>query len=98
MSAKEMFEELGYKLILQDKNDIRYLLKDSYTDEIDIEEEKQIIFCINDGIGIYPNKSIIIECLEKHHLSNGWYKVELTMTTQLLKAINKQIEELGWLE
>ena len=96
MSAKEMFEKLGYKLILQDNRDIRYLREDTYTDEIDIYIEEHIIFCINDGIGLYPNNSIILECLEKNDLSDKWYNKEFVVTTELLQAINKQIEELGW--
>lgn len=95
-SAKELFEELGYKLILQDNHDIRYLYEDIYTDEITIYEEKRIIFCINDGIGLYPNNSIILERLEKNDLSDRWYNTEFVVTTELLQAINQQINELGW--
>ena len=95
-SAKEMFEELGYKLIIQDNHEIRYLLKDTYTDEIDICIEKQIIFMINDGIGLYPNNSIILECLEKNDLSNKWYNTEFDITLEEFQAISKQIEELNF--
>lgn len=93
-SAKEMFEELGYRLILQDNYDIRYLREDTYTDVTNIYVEEHIIFCINDGIGLYPNNSIILECLEQNDLSDKWYSVEFVITTELLQAINKQVEEL----
>lgn len=95
-SAKELFEELGYKLILQDNHDIRYLREDTYTDEINIYVEEHIIFCINDGIGLYPNNSIILERLEKNDLSDKWYNTEFVVTTELLQAINQQVNELGW--
>ena len=95
-SAKELFEELGFKLILQDNHDIRYLREDIYTDEIDIYVEERIIFCINDGIGLYPNNSIILERLEKNDLSDKCYNTDFVVTTELLQAINQQINELGW--
>lgn len=95
-SAREMFEDLGYKLILQDNRDIRYLREDNYTDETDIYIEEHIIFCINDGIGLYPNNSIILERLEKDDFSDEWYNTEFVVTTNLSQAINQQVNELGW--
>lgn len=95
-SAKELFEELGYKLILQDNHDIRYLREDTYTDEIDTYIEEHIIFCINDGIGLYSNNSIILERLEKDDLSDEWHNTEFVVTTKLSQAINQQINELDW--
>ncbi len=95
-SARELFEELGYKLILQDNHDIRYLREDSYTDEIEIYAEERILFCIHDEIGLYPNNSIILERLEKNDFSDKWYNTEFVVTTELLQAINQQVNELGW--
>lgn len=95
-SARELFKKLGYRLILQDNHDIRYLREYTYTDEIDIYVEEHIIFCINDGIGLFPNNSIILECLQKNDLSDRWCSTEFVITTRLFQAINQQIKELGW--
>ena len=75
MTAREMFEELGYKqekfdLEMYDKKKIPYL---RYSDRCCY---KTISFQLKDN---YFNTSCIIEDYEK-----------------VLKAINKQIEELGW--
>ena len=77
MSAKEMFEELGYKLIQDDMNWLRYGINISEWYEFDIEFNKN-------------NKNITFSGRKP---SNG-RMVDLDE----LKAINKQIEELGWLE
>ena len=93
-SARELFEKLGYRLILQDNHNIRYLRENTYIDKINIYVEERIIFCINDGIGLYSNNSIILERIEKTDLSNKWYSTKFVVTTELLQAINQQINEL----
>ena len=81
MSAKEMFETLGYELKLQ--NDSHIL----YSKPMEIGEIK-ILFKINIG-----------EITKYSHISPDW-EVEqiLTLWFDEIKALNKQIEELGWLE
>ena len=70
MSAKEMFEELGYKE--RPKNEY-------YTDaELIYDTQKRFYY------SIYFDKDKTID------VSNQM------ITLDLLKAINKQIEELGW--
>lgn len=70
MTAKEMFEELGYTE--RPKNEY-------YTDaELIYDREKRYFH------SIYFDKDKTID------VSNP------TITLDLLKAINKQIEELGW--
>lgn len=71
MKAKEMFEELGYKMTMKTKKVICYDINNEL-------ERRAIWFCI-------PSKRFII----------GAYQY---VTLKELKAINKQIEELGWLE
>ena len=78
MTAKEMFEKLGYKqtkshLITYTSNDGGYI--------------KQIMF-------LKIGRRIIFREWEEynHYEPQG----QFTLYTDLLKAINKQIEELGW--
>lgn len=73
MTAKEMFEKLGYKL--DDKPKMGTLI--SYTK-----------FC-NDGCCVTGKLAFYdtgIDC------------EEVFMTREFIKAINKQINELGWLD
>ena len=73
MSAKEMFEELGYKQKIQ--NDVIYYFK-----EINIPKRygSTIFYHIN---FILKDKEIFIS---------------KNLSLEELKAINKQVEELGW--
>lgn len=78
MTAKEMFEELGYEktnsnLITYRSDDGGYI--------------KQIMFS--------PIGRIII-FREWEEYENYEPQGQFTVYTDLLKAINKQIEELGW--
>ena len=78
MTAKEMFEELGYKYCEDDgfidyKKEKRKLIEPDYISFDRLERE---IFILN------SSKS-----------SKG-----TTIDMSLLKAINKQVEELGWNE
>ena len=80
-SAKEMFEELGYKQVSITNNSVRYEGKPTmigaYEFYIEIWKREEI-----DDFLI--RKSTII----KEYVSNIW--------GEELKAINKQVEELGW--
>ena len=80
-SAREMFEELGYKQVSITNNSVRYEGKPTmigaYEFYIEIwKREEMDDFLIR--------KATII----KEYVSNIWGKE--------LKAINKQVEELGW--
>ena len=80
MTAKEMFEELGYKLVYRDKFYIDYSLDD-------------------EPIG---NWGVIIQFMRKEKIyriySYGEIRDEIiNVNMELNKAIQKQIEELGWL-
>lgn len=78
MSAKEMFEELGYELI---KRNVLTYRKD------DGGYITQIMFC-------EPAHRIIFREWEEYE--NYEPQGQFTVYTDLLQAINKQIEELGW--
>lgn len=67
MTAKEMFEKLGYNKVVSNE----YLIE--YTN---CEITKKVVF--------YKNLKEVLS-------------YETTLTIPLLKAINKQVEELGWL-
>lgn len=74
MSAKEMFEKLGFKCTSNDEQFISYSIFDD----------------------INRNYTIIFRLLDKdiHIIDNiGWYEY---LKIDVLKAINKQVEELGW--
>ena len=78
MTAKEMFEELGYKHEHKLQNLIEY-----YTDTRDLGIEKRwekITFDLNDKT-----------YYKSYEKGRAGY-----ITTWEQKAINKQIEELGW--
>ncbi len=88
MSAKEMFEELKFKMIT---NDNEFL---TFTKEVVFSlghlSELKIVFDltmkeINYHYGTTENTTIL-------------FKSNASITPRLLKAINKQIEELGWKE
>lgn len=67
MGAKEMFESLGFRMILNNKDIIEYA-DDDY---------KLVVF--------YKNLK-------------GFFCHNYPVTMPILKAINKQIEELRWLD
>lgn len=83
-TAKEMFEELGYK---EDKHDILI----NYIKEQIIDDEKTVY-------GITFNTKFN----SFYTYVYGWFKNgepfnnNLGIDMKHLKAINKQIEELGW--
>ena len=80
MSAKEMFEKLGFKEEYTPYKDvICYKTKESYFN-------RKIIFWLDDKI-IYNN------------LIYGDFEMagSCPLSIDLIQAINKQVEELGWL-
>ena len=82
MSAKEMFEELGYEITFENE----YTL--TYTKKIFISDEHQIEFYKN--IQCFASKRWSDSPFEDAK------PFELNM--QELKAINQQCKELGWIE
>ena len=76
MSAKEMFEELGYELDINVLDIIRYS-----------KEEKDLKSVIRFNV---DEKTISTNSVVNNDL---WV---LDITSEELKAINKQVEELGW--
>lgn len=80
-SAKEMFEDLGYKQVQKDENSVRYEGKPTmigaYEFYIEIWKREEL----NDFL-------VRKASVQKEFVSNIWGKE--------LQAINKQVEELGW--
>ena len=74
MTAREMFEELGYQ-----RN----------------EENKKIIYLIETKVLFYYQE-IIFNLVQKVIVIDGNF-LEVAIESDLLKAINKQAEELGWI-
>lgn len=72
MTAREMFEELGYK-------------KDEYSKCICYYNPNEV----NDEIVFY---------LENRTFNRDYYGHGNAIDMPVLKAINKQVEELGWLD
>ncbi|MBR4260664.1 MAG: hypothetical protein IKQ33_01755 [Clostridia bacterium] len=102
-SAKEMFEELGYHLKINDNDYIMYNKKTDYIDY-------SVWFKLNyktyhiDYMDWWDNKSdgwVPMEEREtewlKHCARYGhWQKVDYDIGIDIHKAINQQILELGW--
>lgn len=82
MSAKEMFEELGYEY-------------NNYGNHIDyqIYKDKEISLVIDFRLDI---KKIWLTCEEYVNRDCIWVSNDFEMTVELLQAINKQVEELHW--
>lgn len=89
MSAKEMFEELGYEYYEGDSC-IVYVKSDCIPNRINTEKISFIKIFFND-------KYICIESYETDaYLSNRKNYDATLFSLDELQAINKQIEELGW--
>lgn len=73
MTAKEMFEELGYYKIEKNSKGIKLTMVAYYNDET------------ASVIEFWTPKNIKIDIYNNEYL-----------TVEHIKAINKQIEELGW--
>ncbi len=78
MSAKEMFEKLGYELVFENKEVLRYRKK-----HLDVEFWK-----------VY--ELVTGEKRKKFIKVSTVYDKPYLISLDLLQAINKQIEELGW--
>ena len=74
MTAREMFEELGYQTN---------------------EENEKIIYLIETK-GSFYYQEIIFNLVQKVIVIDGNF-LEVAIESDLLKAINKQAEELGWI-
>ena len=75
MSAKEMFEELGYKIIVNDDDWIIYENNEEFTKKITFSKLNKQYWC------------------GRYFIPDYLY---LVINIRLNKAIQKQIEELGW--
>lgn len=82
MSAKEMFEKLGYEDTSKEyHNLVRYVKEDAY---LNLKREKIICIELN-------SNEVQIAC------TYGKYDYGTThLSLEELQAINKQVEELGW--
>ena len=78
MTAKEMFEELGYEIELDNKMELVYIREFNHDGYDDVETNKIIFDKIH----------YLVSC------TNQGYYIPISFIE--LKAINKQIEELGW--
>lgn len=86
-TAREMFEELGYEPY--EKGDPKYKKhKIEYHDD-NYWKKTSFIFCLKD-------KSVRKIVTDKTDYTMGTYGVPINSNE--FKAINKQLEELGWLE
>ena len=93
MTAKEMFEELGYSQIKHNVFD-----EEPKENEFITQDEPYISY-------IQENEQAIEEIEFRFYGKNVWFKgyrkdlkhiVPAPINTKELQAINKQIEELGW--
>lgn len=74
-TADEMFEELGYKILFEDKKIIQYEFE-----------------------GIYMDNEIKFDLKGKTVLKEYSTGESQEISTQELQAINKKVEELGWIK
>ena len=79
MSAKEMLEKLGYELVYENEEVLRYR-KNKW---LDVEFWK-----------VY--EKITGEKMRKYIRVSNVHNIPYFISVDLLQAINKQIEELGW--
>jgi hypothetical protein len=108
-TAKEMFEELGYKLTLANSDTIIYRMKNDYEDRCvyfnignflpqTYEVKFKIWFDTTDILGWIPMNERGDE-FAKHCAKCGyWMREDAVIYPKLHKAINKQCEEMGWLD
>ena len=85
-SAREMFEELGYRLISGDDKELI-----NYRINLDTNSFMQVVF---------NNESKSFWCGHtRNTYFDGYLRKDnnfISIDAKLLQAINKQIEELGW--
>lgn len=81
MTAKEMFEKLGYKQVKKSENSVRYegqpTMMGAYEFYIEIWKREEL-----------DDFLVRKATISKEYVSNIW--------GEELQAINKQVEELGW--
>jgi hypothetical protein len=83
MTAKEMFEELGYEY--------------KYVDNKDINCENVIVYThIKQDLSIQFNLFSKMVCMQSVNKFKEYDKVNWFFTKEFVGAIHKQIEELGW--
>lgn len=87
MKALEMFEGLGYMLVLNDNNDIKYYFKDGLRDK-ECPGIGVIHFSRKNKCYAYYNKS-------KKEPNN---KIPRYIQKEDYQAIHQQMKELGWLD
>ena len=83
MSAKEMFEELGYKYKYIDNKSIN-------CEDVILYNHKELELVIQFNLF---SKTVVYQT--KNNMKE-YDKIAIFMTKEFIKAINKQIEELGW--
>lgn len=102
MSAKEMFEKLGYPLFLDDKSSLIYRKHNDYEDNIVIfyKDRKNYKVQFVDWIDHMDNNwkpmSKRDENLKHCSYYGKWQLAEYPISVKLHNAISKQLEELGW--
>ena len=83
MEAKEMFERLGYeyKFINNEKNNCENVILYKH-------KENELAFQFN-----LISKIVVMQTKNKY---KDYDIIGLFITKELIRAINKQVEELGW--
>lgn len=105
-SARELFEELGYTLFLEDNETLIYRHKNDYVDNsITFHLGNYFPMCYDVSFVDWIDNSTIDDWLPmsereenlKHCAKYGhWQKVEYGINISLHNAIDQQINELGW--
>ena len=83
MKAKDMFEKLGYKY--------KYI-----NNEVNNCENVILYTHSKQDLSFQFNLLSQIVCMQIKNKFKDYDKVGLFLTKELIKAINKQIKELGW--
>lgn len=104
MTAKEMFEELGYRQII-DNDTIRYRCLTDYIDFVVVfhtgnifPKTYDVIFCdwrdnkTDSWLPMTERENNLKHCAKYGH----WQKVDYGINVNLHNAIHKQVEELEW--
>ena len=89
MSAKERFEELGYENCVQSELKVVYQNKNKTKENTYISSMDQV-----ENNGALPKKIIFWKELKNIDFEYG--RLGSYLYLELLQAINKQAEELGW--
>lgn len=98
MRAKEMFEELGYKCLHYNiSGSIKWV---TYQIDCGLSDTKRKRIYKNISFNKYHKEKteISINKVYKNIITGRLKTIPMTITDSEVKAINKQIEELGWNE